>query len=86
MVNPRCGLTSYCVNKKIQFRQGGTWILYQKYADKGYTGSKTLIYHSEDGKEHNKVHTFWTSKGRLFIYDLLKSMGILPVAERNDDN
>lgn len=25
---------------KVQFKQGGVWLLYQKYADKGYTKSK----------------------------------------------
>lgn len=27
----------------IQFKSGGTWVLYQKYADKGYTSTKTSL-------------------------------------------
>lgn len=64
---------------KVQFKQGSTWLLYQKYADKGYTQSKT---HTIDA-EHSKMHTYWTQKGRLFIYDLLKNKkGILPKIEQ----
>lgn len=42
------------------------------------TFSKNL----ENGGNHAKVHTYWTQKGRIFIYDLLKGKGILPNVER----
>lgn len=65
----------------VQFRQGDCWLLYQRYADKGYTQSKT---HTIDS-EKSKMHTYWTQKGRLFIYELLKSRkGILPIMEREN--
>ena len=68
----------------IQFKQGSKiWLLYQKYADKGYTSTKTQTYNGNDGNVHTKVHTYWTQKGRLFIYDLLKEQGILPLIENN---
>lgn len=67
----------------IQFKQGGkTWLLYQKYAQKGYTSTKTQTYNGNDGEIHTKVHTYWTQKGRLFIYDKLKAECILPVMEK----
>lgn len=63
----------------VQFKQGDVWLLYQKYADKGYTQSKTHVIDDE----RNKFHTYWTQKGRLFIYHLLKAQkGILPLIER----
>ena len=69
----------------VQFKQGDIWLLYQKYAEKGYTSTKTHDYLGNDGENHAKVSTYWTQKGRLFIYDLLKDNGILPVMEREDD-
>ena len=68
--------------KGIQFKQGGTWLLYQKYAEKGYTSTKTQTFNGNDGTVHTKTHTYWTQKGRLFIYDTLKAAGIIPTIER----
>lgn len=65
----------------IQYKMGKTWILYQEYADQGYTQSRTFAIDDEK----SAMHTYWTQKGRLFLYDLLKSKkGILPVIERGD--
>ena len=74
-------MNKYLHEKGIQFRQGDIWLLYQKYAEKGYTSTKTHSYLNDDGP-HTKVHTYWTQKGRLFIYDLLKEDGIYPQMER----
>lgn len=62
----------------VQFKQGKTWLLYQKYADKGYTQSKTSVV---NGGKTTVMHTYWTQKGRLFIYDLLKKHNTLPIIE-----
>ena len=62
----------------IQYKQGDCWLLYQKYADKGYTHKKTHVVDSEK----SKVHTYWTQKGRTFIYETLKDENVLPVIER----
>lgn len=74
-------LNRYLHEKGVQFKQGDIWLLYQKYAQQGYTSTKTHSYPSDDGNMHSKVHTYWTQKGRLFIYDLLKNDGILPIVE-----
>lgn len=65
---------------KVQYKQGNVWLLYQKYADKGYTKSKTQPITRSTGPDV-VLHTYWTQKGRLFIYELLKSQGILPNVE-----
>lgn len=65
----------------VQYKQGDTWLLYQKYAALGYTNTKTHSYTHNDGSQGAKVHTYWTQKGRLFIYALLKSKNILPLIE-----
>ncbi|MCL1964921.1 MAG: phage antirepressor KilAC domain-containing protein [Firmicutes bacterium] len=70
----------------IQFKQGNIWLLYQKYAEKGYTCTKTHSYPANSGEVHSKVHTYWTQKGRLFIYELLKSGGYLPLIESEADS
>lgn len=69
----------------IQYKQGKIWLLYQKHAEQGYTSTKTSIYDGTDGKKHTAVHTYWTQKGRLFIYDTLKANGILPLIECSED-
>lgn len=64
----------------IQFKLGGTWLLYQRFAGKGYTCSRT--YHINE--EKSVMHTYWTQAGRLFLYKALKENGILPLMEDFD--
>ena len=69
---------------KVQFKQSGVWFLYQKYAGFGYTKSKTHNYSDENGIQHSRQHMYWTQKGRLFLYEYLKGMNIVPLIERRD--
>jgi prophage antirepressor-like protein len=64
----------------IQFKLGGTWLLYQGLDGKGYTCSRT--YHINE--EKSIMHTYWTQAGRLFLYKTLKENGILPLMEDFD--
>lgn len=76
-------MNQYLHEKGVQFRQGKKiWLLYQKYAEMGYTSTKTHSYSGSDGTPHSRPHTYWTQKGRLFIYGLLKEDGILPIMEQ----
>lgn len=79
------GMSARALNKKlnelgVQYKQGDIWLLYAKYQDKGYTQTSTHVIDADN----SKISTKWTQKGRLFIYDLLKSNGILPLIEREE--
>lgn len=74
-------LNNYLHEKGVQYKQGDIWLLYQKYSGNGYTSTKTHNVTGSDGLQHNKVHTYWTQKGRIFIYQLLSADGILPLIE-----
>lgn len=63
--------------KRVQYKSGKQWILYAPYKGNGYVGSETSQL--ENGK--TVMRTRWTQKGRLFIHELLKADGILPVHE-----
>ena len=85
------GLSAVTLNKKlhdygVQYKQGGTWLLYQQYADMGYTKTRTGVYTNKAGEEYASVHTQWTQKGRMFIYEILKEHGILPKMEEEESN
>ena len=51
----------------------------------GYTQTKTQNYSRPDGTQGSRVHMYWTPKGRLFLYDLLKSKDVLPMIERTEE-
>ena len=75
-------LNKYLCDKKVQCKIDQTYVLNDKYAGKGYIGTKTYTVYSEDCLYHSKTQTYWTEKGRKFIYELLKSDGIFPVSEQ----
>lgn len=79
-------LNKWLHEKGVQYKQGDIWLLYQKYAEMGYTSTKTQTFAGDDGETHSKVHTYWTQKGRLFIYSMLKADGILPLVEREEES
>lgn len=74
-------MNEYLHKKGVQYKQSDIWLPYQKYAGCGYTKSITHVYEDSFGCEHTKVHTKWTQKGRLFIYEILKANGIYPQIE-----
>ena len=69
---------------KIQYKQSGQWLLYSNYQTFGYTHSETIDIIRSDGRPDVTMETKWTQKGRLFLYDLLKDNGIVPVIERKE--
>lgn len=84
------GMSAQAMNKllhelKIQYKQGGQWLLYQNIANKGYTHSETVPYIKTDGQEAFNLLTKWTQKGRLFLYNKLKENGVLPIIEQEQE-
>lgn len=75
-------MNRYLSENGVQYKQGKIWLLYQRYAEKGYTSTKTFSTPGSDGDLHNHVHTYWTQAGRLFIYGMLKAEGIVPLMEQ----
>lgn len=81
------GLTAQYLNSKlkdlgVQFKQSGQWLLKEKHSKFGYTKSETVPYQKQDGTMGTALHTKWTQKGRLFLYELLKKNNILPLIEQ----
>lgn len=77
------GMTAIAFNRMlheygIQYPIRNSWVLYAEYADQNYTQSKTY----QIGEDRSVMHTCWTQKGRIFLYDFLKSHGVLPMCEQ----
>lgn len=64
---------------KIQYKVGKTWVLYQIYAGLGYMKSVTRNL----SETLSVTHNYWTQKGRMFLYSILKKANVLPLIERN---
>lgn len=74
-------LNSILHDLRVQYKQSNQWLLYSKYHNKGYTHSEPFIVNQTDGTTKTRLTTKWTNKGRLFLYELLKSNGYLPLIE-----
>lgn len=78
-------LNRFLHEQRVQYKQGDTWVLYQKYAERGFTNTRTHTYTGNNGEVHSSVQTRWTQKGRLFIYELMGRNGFVPVVEREQE-
>ncbi len=77
------GMSAIAFNKMlheygIQYPIRNSWVLYAEYANLGYTQSKTYKY----AENKASMHTCWTQRGRLFLYEFLRERGVLPMCER----
>ena len=68
----------------IQRKVGEQWILYAEYQGKGYVQNKTYDYEKANGTTGTKLSTVWTQKGRLFLYNRLKEIGVAPEMEKEE--
>ena len=70
------GMSAVTLNKKlhelkVQYKQGGQWLLYYPHQNKGYTKTVTYTYTDNKGETCTNSSTVWTEKGRAFIHSIL---------------
>ena len=65
----------------VQHKVNGQWILYAKYFGEGYVHSKTVTITRSNGVKDTVMNTEWKQKGHIFLYNLLKDNGYLPLIE-----
>jgi prophage antirepressor-like protein len=75
------GMNSLLHDLGVQYKHSDTWLLYSKHQDKGYTHTEMIPV---QGSDNLKPSTKWTQKGHIFIYQLLKSNGVLPLIEQEE--
>lgn len=66
----------------IQHKVNGQWILYAKYLGEGYVHSKTVSITRSNGMKDTVMNTEWKQKGSIFLYNLLKDNGYIPLIEQ----
>lgn len=80
------GMTPNKMNKllnelKVQYKVNKQWILTKKYKGQGFVKSKTFEVPKTDGGVKIVMDTRWTQKGRIMLYELLKTEGYFPQFE-----
>lgn len=77
-------LNQILAEEGVQYKdRSGVWTIKAAYNAQNLAQTETYTYMFK-GKRYAKLHLKWTQKGRLFIYDLLKTRGILPNVEQAD--
>ena len=56
----------------IQYAQSGQYLLYAKYARRGYAQNRTCEYRDSHGDLITRTYLVWTESGREFIHGLLR--------------
>lgn len=66
-------LNALLVEYNIQHKEGAVWVINDEYKDKGY---------SETVNRDEYTFMVWTKEGQIFLYQILREHGILPMIER----
>lgn len=77
LIAKELGMSASTLNRKLHekrviYKMGETWVLYDKYQNAGYTKPKTVHYTSSTGEPKTTIHTYWTEAGRCFIHKLIR--------------
>lgn len=80
-----CGAMNHRLSELgVIYKEGDTWLLCDKYQHEGWTLSKVILKNKTDGTQKAIMHTKWTQKGRLGLYELLKKHNTYPLIELAD--
>ena len=71
-------LNKFLHDKRIIFKKGDKWFVYQRYANDGLVGYEIFVPEDREIRRTLK----WTTKGEQFIRNILEDEGIKPVLER----
>ena len=67
-----CELNRILCERGIQYGQSGQYMLYAKYARRGYAKSRTWAFKLANGKLFTQTYMVWTESGREFIHRTIK--------------
>lgn len=70
------GMSAVMLNRRlhelgIQFKQGGTWLLYAPYQNLGLTDIRTHCFTDSDQTNRTRESMVWTQLGRAFVTKLI---------------
>lgn len=71
-------LNQFLHDKRIIYKKGDKWFVYQRYANDGLVGYEIFVPEDREIRRTLK----WTTKGEQFIRNILEDEGIKPVLER----
>lgn len=71
-------LNKFLHDKRIIYKKGDKWFVYQRYANDGLVGYEIFVPEDREIRRTLK----WTTKGEQFIRNILEDEGIKPVLER----
>lgn len=77
LIAKELGVTTQRLNSElyklgVQYKVGDTWVLYAKYANKGYADYYTFSYVTHTNEVKTRQQLVWTEVGRQFIHLLIK--------------